>query len=69
MNTLQTILSIITTAVALLQRVGAGNSSVQNAEKIAQELLSIATAAANAYQQHTGKPIDLGALQPIDPVA
>lgn len=68
MNTLQSILAIIAIAVDTAAPIVAGNPEAAAADRLAQGLLQIAQAAAAAYQQHTGKPIDLAMLQPIDPV-
>ncbi len=69
MTPLQLVLTILQTAAGIVAPIVAGDATAANAEKIGEGLLSIVSAAATAYQAHTGKPIDLDALKPIDPVA
>lgn len=69
MNALQTILTIIETATAAAAPIVAGIPGAGEADALVAALAKIALSASQAHQQITGQPIDLLALQPIDPVA
>lgn len=68
---IQKILSIIATAATVAAPVvdEFGNPIAKEVEAAALALTSIAQQAIAAFQQVTGKPIDLTTLQPIDPIA
>lgn len=68
MNALQLILQIIETAAATASPFLNGNPEGQAIDAVAEALAKIAASALGAYQQVTGKPMDLSTLQPIEPV-
>lgn len=68
MTILELIISIIGTATQALGPLLSGNKTAAEVEALAAALVKIAQAAANAYATVKGQPIDLSALQPIEPV-
>lgn len=68
MSILTLILQILSIAAGAAQGIVKNDPTASAADALAQALIQIATAANAAHQQIAGKPIDLSALQPIDPV-
>jgi ribosomal protein S12 methylthiotransferase accessory factor YcaO len=72
MNVLQEILNILALATSSAQMVapltGGAAADVQAGAAIANSLLAIAQKATSAYEAHTGEPLDLSLLHPIDEV-
>lgn len=66
MAILATLLSILGYASDASQSILTGGAA--NTDRIAGLLVKIAQAAANAFQQHTGAPMDPTLLKPIDKV-
>jgi hypothetical protein len=67
-QTLQSLLLILSTGSQIAAQVGqqSGNSDVQEGGLIAAGLISIVGHAMEAYQSHTGQPMDLSLLHHID---
>lgn len=61
------IFQILSYAVAAWQAFATGGAA--NSAKLAETLIKIAQSANQAYQAHTGQPIDPSLLKPIDPIA
>lgn len=67
MNALQQILQILSIGATAAAGI-ASNPDVKAGAGVAEALLSIAQKAIAAHEAHTGEPIDLSLLKPIEPI-
>lgn len=67
-STLDLILAALTTGAGIATQIVAGDPQAASFEAIGEDILALVKSAVAAYEQHTGQPIDLNVLQPIDPV-